>query len=269
MSKTWYRSTLVICVVAVAATTSYAQRGQGGFGGRGGGGFGGFGGGFGRGGDTIGFILREDVQQELGLSKADLEDLRKVVEAAQQESGELRREMFGNFRDLSQDEREKAATEMAQKTEEIAGKARKAVASKLSSKQKQRYAELEFQYLLQQGNLIAALQAADIKPSSSVQAELTDAMRDVREEIRKRTEQITRELYADVIGKVANADVDKLTGKAFTFENTGPQFGRGGPGGPGGARGARGGRTRGGGEGGENTTRPTRPSGESNPRRAR
>ena len=263
MKRYCFRILLVACVVAATGSVSVAQRGAGGRGGfQGfGGGPGGGRGGFGRGGDTMSFVLREDVQKELALSKDDAEELREIIDDLQQEARDSR----GNFdfRNMSAEDREEALTEMREKSAEMAKKARKAVVAKLSSKQKSRYAELEFQYLLQQGNLSGALSAVGEKVDED---ELNDEVQKVREEIRKRTAEITHELYAEAIGKVTDADVEKLMGKAFSFESTRPQRGGGGLAGGGG----RTGRQRGGGasNGGGNSRR-ARPSDDANPRRAR
>ena len=143
MSKTWFQLSFVVCLVATLSSMSLAQRG-----GRGGqaGGFGGFGG---RGGDTNGFVLRSDVQKELGLSEDEVEDLREIVEDAQQEARDSRGGGNRNFRDMSEEEREEMMTEMREKSAALAKRNRKSITAKLSSKQKKRYTELEVQYLIQ------------------------------------------------------------------------------------------------------------------------
>lgn len=263
MKKFCFRLTLAVCFVAAVSSIAFAQRGggrggQGGFGGgRGGfGGPGGFGGG--RGGSTE-FVLREDVQKELGLSEKKVEDLRAVIDEIQQEARESRGNL--DFRNMSEDERADAFAEMRENSAKAAKKARKAITAELSSKQKARYAELEVQYLVQQGNLSGALQAAGEDVSDSEQEKLNEAMQEVREEVRRRTAEITRELYIEALSKVSDANVEKLMGKAFAFEST---RGRGG------GNAGRGGRQRGGDAAG-GTARRARPSGaddESNPRRA-
>lgn len=116
------RTFAVCAAVALMATVAVAQPPGGGGrrGGRGpgGGGFGGFGfggpGGPGGGMDSVALLRIEKVQEEL---KLDLEQGQKIqdISAAAREA---QRSAFEGFRDLSDDEREKARDEMSKQREQ-------------------------------------------------------------------------------------------------------------------------------------------------------
>ena len=92
---------LALCVGAVAA----AQPGPGG---RGPGGFGGFG--FGGGGGLMMLVRMEAVQKEIKATEDQIASIRKLGEEMRPAGGQ-------NFRDMSQEEREKAVTEMRARME--------------------------------------------------------------------------------------------------------------------------------------------------------
>lgn len=165
----WLRqSAIALAIVAMAGTFALAQRGggggRGGFGGFGGGPGGGFGG-FGRAANPASFALRDDVKKELGLSDDTVKDLEEISQ-----SGPDMREMMqslGNFRDMSADERQEAMTEVREKMEKENKKLRESTMAALSSKQKDRFAELQFQFALTNGNAVGALKEAEVDLSTS------------------------------------------------------------------------------------------------------
>lgn len=125
MPRTKTLGTFVVTLCLMAASTAMAQ-GQGGP--RGGGRM------FGRGGFRMGYamlIQNEKVQEELALSA----DQKEKVTALREE---FRGAGGGNFRDLSEEEREKRRTEMRQRTDEQ----NKKVEAILSADQNRRLKEI-------------------------------------------------------------------------------------------------------------------------------
>ncbi|MDX1967769.1 MAG: hypothetical protein SFV23_11405 [Planctomycetaceae bacterium] len=135
--KSWMQVLLSAAVAVMVASEVNAQpggRGPGGPGGRGPGGFGG-------GGDA--FLLQmPEVQKELGVTE-EQQGLLKDMMADLMQSGP--RPDFSRFRDMSEEERQKAFEEMRKQGEAIAKKAEDAIKVVLDEKQFARYSELKLQ----------------------------------------------------------------------------------------------------------------------------
>jgi Spy/CpxP family protein refolding chaperone len=121
-------------LVAVLASSALAQqdggrRGRGGFGG----GFGGFG--------LGGLIAMPEVQKELGLSEADAKKLTDDLAALRPQ----RTGGGGDFRNLSQEERQKRFEEMRKQGEETAKKTEEKLKASLTDAQFKRLGELRLQ----------------------------------------------------------------------------------------------------------------------------
>jgi hypothetical protein len=218
------------------------------------------------------------VKKELDLSTSQVSDLEKVAEG-----GPDMRELmqsFGNFRDMSDEERQEAMTEMREKMEAGNEKLREETLAVLSSRQKGRFAELQFQYALSNGDAVAALKSAEVELDADAEAKLQEAMREVNAKLQERVAAIRLELQMEAMSSiVSESKIEGLMGEKFAFESTrggpGGAFGRqrGGQGGPGAAR------PGGGRAGGGTNARRARPStgddpaeedsGAANPRRGR
>jgi|GEM_PF-5203774 len=283
----WRRWTLTLMFVVLACSLTFAQGGRGGQrGGRGGGGgFGGFGGGGGfggfggGGGGDVALALRDEVKKELDLSDdqvGEIEDLR-------QDSPNMFQMMrdAGISRDMSQDEREEAFSDLRKKIAKANEKVNEDVLDVMKSKQKKRFEEIKFQYaLIKQMNPVGALTGADVDLDDDEKEELNDARAKVEAEVQKRMAKVRLELYMEAMAKagVSESKVEKLMGELFEFaEGRGrggpPGFGGGGQRGGrgGGDAGGRGGRRGGDAGGGGNRRRAggAEEDGDANPRRRR
>lgn len=286
------QASLVFTLIALLCMSAYAQPGGGGRGGGGGGFGGGPQGGFGRGGGgflggLIGgggdarFAVRDDVKKELDLDEDQIEELQEISRNGP-DVRQMMQDLDIDFRDvfrMSAEEREETMAPLAKKMAKANKESREDVLDVLTSKQKDRFAELKFQYDVSQGRGVAALAAMDVDLDDDEEDELKEAMEGVNEKLQKRLAELRRELYIEALASVVSeSKIEKMMGDAFTFETQ--QFGRGGRGGGdrGGrqarGQGGRGGRQRGGdeeGDGGNNRRRQRPDDGEedSNPRRRR
>lgn len=226
----WNQKLWGLALLLVIPSLSYAQPGgRGGFGG-GGGGFGGRGGMFGPPG-LLGMLMQEPVRQELKLT----EDQFAELETMGREAGEAMRGSFGNFRDMSEEERQAAFEKMRMERDKLEKQMREKLLGALNQEQAARFSELEFQYFVQQGDLPRALKSAGVE----LTADKEEALKTKQEEVTKRVNEEIAKLRADgnkevLSDVVSGAQLEKLMGKPFTFEQRPDGRGRGGPGGPGG-----------------------------------
>ena len=203
IKRTIMNLTLVaIAMVLVSASAVQAQRGGGG---RGFGGFGGFGG-MG-GGGPVGLASRDDVRKELGLTEKQISEIDEIAEG----SRESRRDMFRGLQDLrnaSQEEREQAIARMREQTTKTQNDQRAKVDKVLTSDQRSRFAQLEFQFSLQRGSVQGALDAAGIEMSDSDRQKLSET----REEVQQRVEEEIAKIRRDAqernprVGRQRKAD---------------------------------------------------------------
>jgi hypothetical protein len=216
------------------------------------------------GGGLAGLVRNAQVRDELKLSDEQLGALTRMGE----ELNEQRREMFsgmGNFRDLSESEREARMEEMRKKGEELEKKVEKQLSEVLNREQFQRLKQIELQ---QQGtrallreDIIQALgitekQQQQLQSAAEEAREKMMAMfregregeRGDREGMRERMQQLRQEsdkAAMAVLTDEQKAKLKDIMGKPFEMEE--PQFGRGfggrrgGEGGAGGRRGDQGG----------------------------
>lgn len=261
---------------------------------------GGFGGGFpGQGGGIAGLLLMEEVQTELKLTdeqKTKLRDSREQLRGGAGggfgrrgggAGGQGGAESPPNFRDMSQEERQKFMEDARKRMEEQSKKAEELAKGVLTPEQMTRLNELRIQ---QQG--VRAMG----RPEVAAALKLTDAQKEAiddileaarpqrgpgggggggfggnrpseeeRDKARAEAEERTKKTQADidaVLTETQKAEWTKLQGAKFTFPER-PAFGQGGRG----ARGQRGGQGGAGGEGapggGQNRRqRPNRPAPE-------
>lgn len=236
MQRASVRWLLAASLIAVTASAAMAQPGGGG---RGRGGFGGFGGGFGLGG----LVAMPEVQKELGLSEADAKKLNDEIAALRpQRTGDGG---GGNFRNLSQEERDKRFAEMRKQGEETAKKTEEKLKSSLTAAQFKRLSELRLQRE-GVGSLERTEIAEKLKLTTEQQAKIKTIAeanrpqfgggnagggeRPTPEEMRARREKRTADTLA-VLTPEQKTAWDGMQGAKFTFPEGGP--GRGGRGGRG------------------------------------
>ena len=265
--KIWMQFILVTAIVMTVCMTTYAQL-NGGF--RGGpGGFGGGLFGFG-GGGSVSFAAREDVRNELDLSPRQIEEMEEISQSVQDEQRsfmrELMRERMADLRNMSDNERREAMQDFQNEIAKRNKKIRDKVVDVLSSRQKTRFNELEFQYNLQRGNAMAALTVADVELDEDDEDALREAMEKGQNKLREELARITREMQIEALATVmSESKVQRLMGDIFRFES------RGGPG-DWTSAGGPGRRPRGGDDNDGNVGRRRRPAGDdddeqSSPRR--
>ena len=221
--KIWMQLILVTAIVMMVCMTTYAQRGGGGRGGFGGGpggfrggpggfrgGPGGFGGGL-FGGGSASFAVREDVQKELDLSPRQIEEMEEISQSVQDEQRsfmrELMRERMADLRNMSDNERREAMQDFQNEIAKRNKKVRDKVVDVLSSRQKTRFNELEFQFNLQRGNAMAALIVANIELDEDDEDALREAMEEVQSKLREEVARITREIQIEALATVISESI--------------------------------------------------------------
>jgi len=237
--------------------------GPGGPGGPGGGFRGGFGGGPG-GGNSM-FLLRiEEVQTELEISPAQKEALDKLAE-----QGRGERPDFGNFREMSEEERQQAFEKMRKQAEERAEEMKAQLEEVLLPQQLERLEQISLQLrgvqALDDPEVAAKLGLSEEQKTKLAEArqsqgeKMRERMRemfqgggggpqgDIREAMGKMREEMEKEILA-VLTSSQQAKFEELKGEKFEmpenmgrggFGGRGGQRGPGGQGGPGGAPGGR------------------------------
>jgi Spy/CpxP family protein refolding chaperone len=233
-------SSLVMLCLGTVSFAAEGGRGPGGFG------LGGFGGG--AGGGLLMLARMEAVQKEIKLTEDQIASLKKLGEEMRP-SGDR-----ANFRDMSQEQREKAFAEMRERMQ----KAQAKVAEILKPDQNARLEEIQLQSTLRFGGVAAALADAKVAKKLNLtddqQAKLKeigeasrkamgelfqggnrDGVREKMQELRKQAEEKTSTLLTPD----QKAAFEKLKGAEFKF----PEGGFGPPGGRG--------------RGGERPQRPT------------
>lgn len=227
--------TIGLLVALTLCTGVQAQRGQRGGGGFGGGFPGGMRGGFGFGGGPTDLLQREDVQKELRLTASQIEEASTLAEESSSAMRDQMRDRMANFRDMSDQERQDAMAEFQEvrqkQQEELRDKAR----NLLNRNQQPRFAELEFQFAMQRGNLAGALAAAGVELDPNEQEDLRDAQQEVRADLQAKIAQLQLEANMEAMESVVDrSKIERLAGDTFTFEATGGPgaFGRRGGGDP-------------------------------------
>ena len=214
---------LAFVIGTIICSVSEAQRQRGQRGQRGqqpGGGPRGFGGGgFGGGGGPIELARRADVQKELGMTETQKDQISEIAEDQRASQGDRFRQQFSNFRDMSDEERREAFARIQESRNEQREEIREKVNQILNRSQRSRFAELEFRFSLQRGDLVGALSSSGVKLSDDEREKLRDAQREAREEIQKRIAQIQLDANLDTLGSVMDeARIERMMGDSFTFD---------------------------------------------------
>lgn len=233
----FFAAMLMVCADAQAQPGG----GRGGrFGGFGGGrGFGGFGGG------PLALVQREDVQQELSLTRSQVDQVESLVEEAREQRSEGFGE-FGDFREMSQEERREAFARVQEQRREHQSEMRAKLKDVLNTAQAKRLTELEVQFALERGDVRGVLDAMGVDLSGADREKLEATQDRVNDRVREQIAKIQREAQMEVLASVVDSGkLQSAMGEEFEFERAGPRFGRGGRGGDPGDRGGRGFRRRG------------------------
>lgn len=238
---------IFLCSLMVLTPLAEAQRPGGGGRGRPGGGFGG--GGPGGPLDIAMLVGLEQVQQEIGLEGEKLEAVKKLLEE-QRASVQAGFGDFGNFRELSDEERQKAFAEMREKREQASKKTSQALAEHLSKEQMTRLEQIQLQIrgirALDDDDVVAKLEINEeqqLKIAEALEkqeAEGRKLMEEVRSAgreggreafaaIREKVEALQAEAEEQVLALLTAAQKEKwnsLTGKKFELDRS-AMFGRG------------------------------------------
>ncbi|MEM9367350.1 MAG: hypothetical protein AAGD07_15260 [Planctomycetota bacterium] len=243
---------------------------RGGFRGDGGPGGGGFRGGGGTrgggpgggGGNVMSLLLIEEVREEIGLQADQVDALRKTGEGLRDR---MRPPEGFNFREASEEDRQKMFDEMRAKQQQVEEELRADLEVILLPDQMDRLDEIHLQ---QRG--VRALADPDVQAKLTLSPQqveevkaITDSMGDRvrevfqsgdREQMRELMEAARDEVEAETLGVLTTeqkAKFEELKGEPFEMPEREGRFGRGGgPGGGGGGFGGRGGGPGGGGFGG-------------------
>ena len=248
--KTGTLSILTLAVAALISSTALAQPG----GGRQGGGRGGFfGGGGGGATGTIMLLLREDVTKEIEL----LDDQKEELQELQSGMRDRMREVFANFRDMSDEERREAMTDFGKGIQED-------IDEVLLPHQSKRIKQIALQQRMQGGTTrgLRGEVAEELGLSDDDLEEIEEKSREAAAELQKKISEMRAEAQKELLDEVLSPSQQKklkeLMGEKFEFDNSERALGgRGGFGGFGG--GTRGGF---GGRGGDQGGRRGRPESE-------
>lgn len=273
MKLTWWNKCLIAGLVACTLVGAAHAQAPGGQGGRGRGGPGGPGGGFGgRGGGTslIALASNEAIQKDLGVNDV-IKDAIKEINDAYTDEGRKQREAggnaFGNFQEMSEEERAKVMEKFAAQRAALSAKFTPELKDALTAEQFKRLKEIHVQAMRDQ-----AYTDADVVKALELKKEQTDKIAEINKDfvtksreafqpggggggerpdftaLRAKAEEMGKARdgkLSDVLTKDQQAKLKELKGKEFDIAQLQPR-GFGGPGGAGGGRPGAGGRPAGG-----------------------
>ncbi len=229
-------ATAAVFVALMMAAPAFAQR-QGGQ--RQGGGFGGFGGFGGRGADALSLVQIPQVQEKLELTDEQKQQIQQLVEARRNQP----RPDFGDFRNLSEEQRRERFTQMREEGEKRNAEVRAKLKEILVGPQ-----NVVLDQLVIQRQGLAALLNPEVAQKLSLSAEQQEKIRTTmdengqrireafgnsqggdREAARARMEQLQKENEDKVLAHLTDAQKQQFTElKGEPFEFPRPQFGQGG-----------------------------------------
>lgn len=209
------RSVVAVAMFAslLAAGPTFAQR-QGPFGGFGGGG----------GGGIVGLVSRDDVQQEIKLMPEQKEEITKILEKAREQRQGFN---FQEFRNLSEEDREKRMTELRARGEET----QKAVEKELLPDQVARVKQIALQqqgvFALRSDEVAKELGLSDDQ-KTQIQEKLTSTFRrgnrGEQGADRGNFQERRAQLEKDILGVLTDAQkekFEKMKGSKFEFSDSG------------------------------------------------
>jgi len=179
-----------------------------------------------RGWVSASLALREEVRRELALSGRQIAELEEILQSAQDEQRSsmrsLVRERLPDFRKMSNAERQVVAQQIQEEISQRSKRVRDKVITVLTPPQKTRFNELEFQFLVQSGDVMAALAVAGVDLDQDDQDVLREAVDQTRNKLREEIARITREMQLKALSTVmAEAQLQQLMGKPFQFVGRG------------------------------------------------
>ncbi len=216
----------------------------------------------------------EQVQKEIGLEGESLEAVKKVI-AGMREKGREQFSGFGNIREMSEEERNKAFAEMRKKRDEMNAEAKKEIEKHLSKEQQTRLDQIALQQqgsrALDDDKVVAKLELTEdqqlkiaelLESQGEAQRKLMEEARSAgREGFAKFREKFTTlrtetdEKLIAVLTDAQNMKFNEMKGKPFELDRRAMQSGeRGGR--PQGNRGGDRGGNRGDGDGERRRQRP-------------
>lgn len=268
MKLTWWKKCVVAGVLACSVVSAVeaqqpggGQRGRGGPGGFGGGGFGG-----GRTSGVISLATNEVVQKELGVSDVIKDSLKEISDSYREEITKAMGDGggFANFRDMSDEERQKAMEKMAETRRTVTNKYLPELKDALTAEQFKRLREIYVQSLRDQ-----VYSDAEVAKALGLKKDQQDKIAEIGKDysakmreafqpggggggdrpdfqaMRTKMEEMGKDRDAklnDVLTKDQQATLKELKGKEFDLAQLQPRgFGGPGGGGPGGAGGRPGG----------------------------
>ena len=183
MKLTWWNKCLIAGLVACTLVGAAHAQAPGGQGGRGRGGPGGPGGGFGgRGGGTslIALASNEAIQKDLGVNDV-IKDAIKEINDAYTDEGRKQREAggnaFGNFQEMSEEERAKVMEKFAAQRAALSAKFTPELKDALTAEQFKRLKEIHVQAMRDQ-----AYTDADVVKALELKKEQTDKIAEINKD---------------------------------------------------------------------------------------
>ncbi len=243
------RTLLTLSMMMLCATSAVAQPGGGRFGGQGGpGGF----------GDMFGssMLLRDEkVQDEIGITEEQKDELRVMAEEMRDEVGSRMRDIFSGMRDMSPEERQERMDEVRGEMEQIRDDIEGRVKNVLTPSQFDRIKQITLQQQMRNQGAEGALSgrlAEELGLTEEQKEQLREKAQQVREDMQKKMADIRKQAEDELLSVLTPTQREKLKsmlGDDFEVENRfggpgGGFEGRGGTQGRGGlqGRGGRGGR---------------------------
>lgn len=203
--------------------------GPGGFGFGGPGGFGGFGG---RGGGETMLLLNDQVRSELELTDDQMERIRAASEKARE--GLDFREMFRDFRDLTEEQRTARMEEIRTKMTERQEATRKELDTILLPQQSKRLKQIATQQRMRGGpgggNVNSDFLAEELKLTDEQKQKLAAKAQEVEQKLRERLTKLRKDAEDEILSVLTveqRATLKDLTGDPFELR-FGPPGQRGG-----------------------------------------
>ncbi len=198
----------VVATVAMVSSSAWAQgpgRGRGGFGGPGGG--------------KLMMLQDPAIRAEMEI----VEDQEKELEQIRDEMRNTFREMFSGMRDLPEDKRREAFGNMREKMQEAMKDVEAKVNKVLLPNQVERLNELALQSRMRRGGAQGALADEELAKKLGITEEQKKKMTEVAQEAQKelqekiqKAQQEARDKILGVLTKDQRAQLEKMTGKAYT-----------------------------------------------------
>ena len=196
---------------------------------------GGPGGMFGGGDGVLGLLQRDEVRQEIQLVDEQQQQLDKLGDELRDEIRTEMRDMFGQMRDLDDDERRERFDEIRARMEEIRKDAESRVEKVLLPHQFERLKQIDVQARLQRQGA-GALTSGQLAETLSLTPDQQEKLQARAEEVQREMDEQIRQLRADARNKLLEvltaeqrAKLDALMGEQFDVPDQGFGFrGRGG-----------------------------------------